>query len=80
MALFGSDTNNDISPPPYKEMKNPVHMIALVAMGMPIIDNMNLEELAIACEKSNRYEFMITIAPLQLNGGTGSPINPIVMF
>jgi hypothetical protein len=55
-------------------------MISLVAMGMPIIDNMNLEELAAECEKRNRYEFMITIAPLHLIGGTGSPLNPIVMF
>jgi len=27
-----------------------------------------------------RYEFLITFAPLPVEGGTGSPLNPIAIF
>jgi hypothetical protein len=71
---------NDIYPPPYKNMKNPNHMIALVAMGLYILDNADLERLSEECEKRNKYEFMIIINTLPLQGATGSPVNPIAMF
>ena len=45
-----------------------------------LIDNANLEELAAACAERNRYEFMLTLAPLRLRNVTGSPVNPIAMF
>jgi len=28
----------------------------------------------------SRYEFMITFAPLPVEGGTGSPLNPLAIF
>ena len=28
----------------------------------------------------NRYEFAITFAPLPVEGGTGSPVNPLAIF
>jgi len=28
----------------------------------------------------NRYEFVITFAPLPVEGGTGSPVNPLAIF
>ena len=28
----------------------------------------------------NRWEFLVTIAPLRIPNGTGSPVNPIAMF
>ena len=28
----------------------------------------------------NRYEFLITFAPLPVEGGTGSPVNPVAIF
>jgi len=58
----------------------PVHAIAIPRMGMPLIDNANLEALAEACAETGRYEFLFTVAPLVVLGGTGSPVNPIAML
>jgi len=80
VAMIGSDTPNDIFPASYQSIKYPVHVISLVAMGLPILDNANLEELAKECEKRGRWSFMINICPLQITGGTGSPVNPIAIF
>jgi hypothetical protein len=33
-----------------------------------------------AARRSNRYEAVITFAPLPVEGGTGSPVNPLVTF
>ncbi|CAI8043906.1 6-phosphogluconolactonase [Geodia barretti] len=42
-------------------------------MGIWILDNANLEEVAVACRERNRWEFMISIGPLRLHNTTGSP-------
>lgn len=55
----------------------PVHEVAIPYMGMAILDNMDFERLATACAERDRYEFMFTVAPLVVIGGTGSPVNPI---
>jgi kynurenine formamidase len=80
VAMLGTDTHNDISPQPYLRIGNALHVVALVAMGMWLIDNGNLEELARACVWYHRWEFMLTVAPLVLERVTGSPVNPIAMF
>ena len=80
VAMYGSDTHNDISPLPYPNLGNSFHVVALVALGLWLIDNANLEELAAACTARRRWEFLLTIAPLPLRGVTGSPANPIAVF
>lgn len=55
-------------------------MVALVAMGLWLIDNANLEELGRACAERRRWEFLLAIAPLPLQRTTGSPVNPIAVF
>ena len=57
-----------------------VHHILLPYMGMPIIDNADLEGLAAACAELRRWEFQLVVAPLFVPGGTGSPVNPIATF
>ena len=52
----------------------------IFAYGVGILDNALLEPLAEACAQEARYEFMLTIAPLKVAGGTGSPVNPIALF
>ena len=58
----------------------PVHEIAIPMMGLPLVDNCDLEELADTCAALGRYDFMLTIAPLVVVGGTGSPVNPLAVF
>jgi len=45
-----------------------------------LIDNCDLEELAQACAARQRWEFLLTIAPLRLQNVTGSPVNPLAIF
>jgi kynurenine formamidase len=53
---------------------------ALYAYGVALLDNALLEPLADVCAEEGRYTFMLTIAPLRVIGGTGSPCNPIALF
>jgi kynurenine formamidase len=80
VAMLGTDTHNDISPLPYPNIGNALHVVALVAMGLWLIDNCALEDLARACAARRRWHFLLTLAPLPLRGATGSPVNPIVLF
>jgi kynurenine formamidase len=80
VAMWGSDSHNDVTPTPYPGMGHPFHIVALVGLGLWLIDNMNLEDLARACAERRRWEFLLTIAPLRLRNVTGSPVNPIALF
>ena len=39
-----------------------------------------LDRLADACARHNRWSFLLTVAPLRIEGGTGSPVNPVALF
>lgn len=53
----------------------PGHILLLVRAGIPIIENLNLEQLA--AEKV--YEFVFVCLPLKMRGATGSPVRPIAI-
>ena len=80
IAVIGSDTGNDVMPSPYGKVTNPIHQVGIVAMGLWILDNANLDDLAQACHERNRWEFLININPLRMYNATGSPVNPVVVF
>jgi len=80
IAMLGTDTSNDVRPNPYVDVVNPLHTVSLVAMGLWLIDNANLEQLAAACRQRQRYTFMLCLGPLRLQRVTGSPVNPIALF
>jgi kynurenine formamidase len=58
----------------------PLHQCCLVGMGVHLLDNLALAELAAACAARSRSEFHFTVAPLRVAGGTGSPVNPIALL
>ena len=58
----------------------PVHTLLITALGINILDNQDLEALAETAAKLKRWEFMITINPMPITGGTGSPMNTIATF
>ncbi|HUJ64627.1 MAG TPA: cyclase family protein [Acidimicrobiales bacterium] len=68
------------NPSPRSPMALHVHHILLPYMGMPIIDNADLEELARCCAEVGRWEFQLVVAPLHIPGATGSPVNPIAVL
>jgi len=47
---------------------------------MPLLDNLNLDDIAIVATNQNRWEFLLVVAPMRIKGGTGSPVNPIATF
>jgi hypothetical protein len=44
------------------------------------VECLDLEEMIATARRLNRYEAAITFAPLPVEGGTGSPVNPLVTF
>ena len=80
IAMLGSDTGNDVNPPQYTTVPSPIHQVGITAMGLWILDNANLEDVAQACGERNRWEFLVSIGPLRLHNTTGSPVNPIAIF
>jgi kynurenine formamidase len=80
VAVLGSDTGNDVSPSGYERFSNPVHQVGIVALGLWILDNAWLDDLADACRARGRWEFLITILPLRIPNATGSPVNPVAIF
>ena len=53
---------------------------SIFAYGIGLLDNALLQPLAEACAEEGRYDFMLTINPLRVVGGTGSPVNPVALF
>ncbi len=82
IAVLGSDAVHDPMPPGQlsKEWPIPIHMCALAGMGLHLMDNLYLEDLAETCRREQRHDFLFTFAPLRIAGGTGSPINPLAVF
>jgi kynurenine formamidase len=79
VAAIGADTAQDVMPSGYS-MRHPVHHIGIVAMGLWLIDNCDLEPLVATCRRLDRWSFLFTLAPLRVVGGTGSPVNPLATF
>lgn len=80
VALIGADTAQEVVPSGYEQLRIPVHTIGIVAMGLHLLDNCDLEPLAEACHRRDRFTFHLGLAPLRWVGATGSPVNPIATF
>jgi kynurenine formamidase len=85
IAFAGHDANIDWSPRPGWGAAegipvNPVHQALLVWLGAGIVENLDLEQAVETARRLNRYEFMMTFAPIPVEGGTGSPVNPLAIF
>jgi kynurenine formamidase len=78
VALIGSDGIQDVGTVPGFSL--PIHQIALVALGVNIFDNLDLEAVAATAARLRRWEFLLVAAPIPVSSGTGSLINPIAVF
>ncbi|MFE7445129.1 cyclase family protein [Streptomyces chartreusis] len=52
-----------------------MHRALIGLLGMPIGELWDLDALAAACAADGRWSFLLTVAPLSLVGGVGSPAN-----
>jgi kynurenine formamidase len=80
ISVVVSDVANDVRPSRVPGIPSPIHTVGLVAMGLWLVDNADLAELAHACQEFDSWEFLSILTPLALQGATGSPINPIAVF
>lgn len=82
VAVIGNDGGQDAMPSGYHRdgLAMPIHAIGITAMGLWLLDNLDLEPLAEACEARRRWTYFVHLAPLRLAGATGSPLNPIAIF
>ena len=80
VAALGSDGISDVMPSRVDGVPMPIHTVAIVALGLHLMDNLDFEALATACAEEGRWEFLLAVAPLVLRRGTASPVNPIAVF
>ena len=80
VAIVGSDVGEDVTPSRVEGVALPVHTLFITAMGINLLDNQDLEAVAAAAARLNRWEFMLTIAPVPVTGGTGFPLNALATF
>lgn len=86
VALMGSESALSVVPLPHTTTISnpddylPVHNFALVALGMPLIDDADLSELSRTCARLRRYTFLLSVAPIRVTTATGVPVNPIATF
>jgi kynurenine formamidase len=80
VSFLGSDDAQDVTPSLVEGVNLPVHTLAITALGVDILDNMDLEAVAETAARLNRWEFLLTVAPVPVTGGTGFPANPLAIF
>ncbi len=80
IGAMGADGGSDVFPSGYEKLFAPIHLVTIVAMGVHLIDNCDLEAVSAACAERSRWAFLLVVAPLVLQHGTASPVNPLAVF
>ncbi len=81
VCLLASDSPSDAYPSPLRAVcESPVHRLCLVFYGMPLVHNMDLEELGRQCFENQRSDFMFTVSALNIPHATGSPCTPLAVL
>ncbi|MGH7903128.1 MAG: cyclase family protein [Candidatus Dormibacteraceae bacterium] len=80
VAAIATDTwGAEVRPNQVEDMLQPWHRLAIPNVGLMVGEMFNLEELAEACADDGRYTGMIVAPTLPIEGGVGSPVNPVVL-
>ena len=80
VAILGSDGAQDVRPSGIEGITEPIHALSLIAMGVPIFDNLDLEAVGREAAKRKQWDFLVTASPAAVPGATGSVLNPIATF
>jgi kynurenine formamidase len=80
ISILGGDGDSDARPSLVEGVGGPIHVLSVAAMGMCLLDNLDLESLSDACANAGAFEFLLVVAPLVVPGGTGSPVNPLALL
>ena len=77
IATVATDSSGDNFPSTTPECSVPIHILTEAYLGLPLIHHLYLEEIGELLAYRPSTDFMLTVAPLRIVGGTGSPISPI---
>ncbi|MER6266790.1 cyclase family protein [Streptomyces sp900105755] len=78
VCLYAGDIGDKLPEP---SAAAPVlHNIGLAQLGMPLIDCVNVAELAGVCAEIERYGFLFVLGAIPVRGATGLPVNPLAIF
>ena len=80
IAMFSGDCIERFPLDEQDPVPMPLHQIGIARMGLVLLDCPSLTELLEACTRLRQQDFLLTVAPLDIPGGTGSPVNPIAVF
>jgi kynurenine formamidase len=80
VAVIAWETPGYVPQPPGDLPRLALHNFALTMLGIMLIDRADLDALSEAAAARNRWEFMLSVAPLPIPYGTGSPVNPLALF
>lgn len=76
VAIVGADNYAVEAQPSAPGSTFPVHLTLLHRHGVPLLENLELRELA----ATGRTTFLLVVAPLPLTGSTGGPVNPVAVL
>ena len=70
----------DVQPSGVEGINRPIHQLTQVNLGLPIVDNGYLKDVAEVARRLQRWEFMTSIQINPVPGGTASPFNAHATF
>lgn len=79
IALIGSD-NPAVENAPGDRSVGSLHRRLLPALGLPMLELLDLEVLAERCAELGRWEFFFVSVPLNLRGAVSSPANAMAVL
>jgi hypothetical protein len=79
IALVGSD-NPAVENAPGSPTVGSLHRRLLPALGMPLMELLDLEQLTARCAERARWDFLFVAVPMHLVGGVSSPANAVALL
>ncbi len=80
VAILIGDAVNDVQPSGVEGINRPIHQLTQVNIGLPIVDNGYLKDVAATAARLHRWEFLTAIQINPIKGGTASPFNALASF
>lgn len=80
VSFLGSDAAQDVTPSLVEGITLPIHTLAITGLGIDLFDNQDLEAVSATAARLQRWEFLLSAAPVPVTGGTGFPVNALAIF
>ena len=80
VAVLVGDAVNDVQPSGVEGLNRPIHQMTQVFLGLPLVDNGYLEDVAREAAQRRRWEFLLSWQITKVPGGTASPFNALATF